>query len=249
MLNIYYKIASEIHNKVEREVLDMQLVSQPLGGRECKVDAFKYDIDEFRRKALDKQRKLHKEKLDIAFIIMSDTTKHIAESTMRTCHFITLRPKPETNFITFYDKVSKLMERKIFGDFKLSFEQKGESDETLGTGFHCHIIVTLSVQAQKKGIAELVRDIASTMNGVNKESMITHNNIDIRKTQNPDDIVKNYLIEYNSKDDHKIKTKIWDQKWRESLGLKPLYGCNELLPPQQAREVVVENVRTVLTLT
>lgn len=130
-------------------------------------------------------------------------------------YFITIRP--DTNKVTFddfYELVKRFISRACFRSYRLSFEQKGVDDNSLGQGFHVHIVAHM--RQRSKG--EVLRDTQSSFN-----TCAAANCIDVRITKNPDDIVDKYLIAYEADDGHKAPTKEWDEKWRQHLGLKPLY--------------------------
>lgn len=133
---------------------------------------------------------------------------------------ITIRP--ENNKITFqefYELIAKYTNRTCFENFALTFEQKGTSDETLGHGFHVHIVAKMKQRSKK----EVLRDTFSTFKSCTAEHCIQ---VDVCK--NPEATIKNYLIEYNSSDNHKIVTKEWDQKWRLKEDIKSIY--NNVVP-------------------
>lgn len=136
--------------------------------------------------------------------------------------FITIRPDPKLNitFNEFYDKVYKYIHRKFFLQYTLTFEQKGTSDNTLGEGFHIHIVADTKWRSTKDSL----RDTLSTFNKI-----CSGPGVEIKPTRNPKDIVEKYLTNYESDDNHKISTKEWDIKWRKSLGLEDLY-TNEKPP-------------------
>lgn len=133
--------------------------------------------------------------------------------------FITIRPKCDsTTFDAFYILITKLMNRNCFSNYYVTFEQKGTNDESLGHGFHTHIITC----ATQRGKAEVLRDVHSTVKGCTEKHCIQ---VDI--TYNGENMFQNYCIDYESKDGHKVSTKLWDQKWRSKIGLADYYK-NEL---------------------
>lgn len=129
--------------------------------------------------------------------------------------FITIRPKTsEISFVDFKEKVFKFIARKCFTNYSLSFEQKGTSDDTLGVGFHVHIIAEM--KQRSKG--EVLRDTVSTF----KDCTATHC-IQVDVCKNPESLKEGYLLAYESDDGHKIVTKEWDAKWRSQVGLASIY--------------------------
>lgn len=140
---------------------------------------------------------------------------------------ITIRPDTnKINFNDFYSLVYKYISRKCFVSYTLSFEQKGISTDTLGHGFHVHIIADLT----QKGKAMVLRDTQSTFN-----RCTAANCIQVDWCRNPKETIQGYLIDYKSSDNHKQETKHWDQIWRERENLLSIYDNN--LPQERAYQV------------
>lgn len=116
--------------------------------------------------------------------------------------FITVRPdEKKTTFQDFYAKVASFTKRQCFLSYTLSFEQKGTSDDTLGQGFHVHIVARM--KQRSKG--EVLRDTQNTF-----KHCAAANCIDVSLAPRPKELVQNYLVDYNANDGHKQETKQWD---------------------------------------
>lgn len=130
-------------------------------------------------------------------------------------YFVTI--SPDTNKIGF-DKFKSLVFKKLssvrISDYRLSFEQRGTTVDTLGTGFHCHFVIETNWRSK----AEVLRDIWNLF-----AAYMVKEAIEVKPTRNPHDIVQKYLIEYESNDDHKKETMEWDALWRKEKGLESLY--------------------------
>lgn len=141
--------------------------------------------------------------------------------------FITIRPdESKLTFFEFTTLVDKYINRKTIKNFTLSYEQKGTSEDTIGKGFHCHIVANTTWRSK----GEALRDTFSTFNKI-----CAKNCIQVDRTNNPESIIENYLIEYKSDDDHKSLTKEWDDLWRKKYNIQNVYN-NE--------NVVVEGPKT-----
>lgn len=127
---------------------------------------------------------------------------------------ITIRPdETKTNFETFKHDIEEFLNRKMFTYIHAaSFEQKGECEEDLGKGFHVHIVAATTCRSK----GEVLRNTTSTF-----AKYVAPQCIQVDVCQNPDDVVKKYLTDYESQDGHKEKTKAWDAIWREKVGLIP----------------------------
>lgn len=134
---------------------------------------------------------------------------------------ITIRPaEGKVTFIEFYDKVYKFLQRKFFNEWTLSFEQKGTSEETLGTGFHCHIVA----DTKHRSVGECLRDLNSSFSQwAEKNYIVPGIGTKVTTCKTPDKMIQNYLIDYKSDDGHKEPTKEWDERWRQELRLAAIY--------------------------
>lgn len=175
---------------------------------------------------VDKQDEIYKMVFDTEIIIAKNRFNKILELSeelheqfltryKKNWLFITIRPdESKLTFYEFSSLVNKFVNRKCIKTFTLSYEQKGISSEALGNGFHCHIVCDTTWRSK----GEALRDTLSTF-----KKICAPNCIQIDKTNNPDNIIEKYLIEYESKDEHKHSTKEWDTIWREQNGIQELY--------------------------
>lgn len=168
----------------------------------------KNEVNEFKA-ILDIAQQLHE--------VYTDTLK----VSTTNWYFITIRPdQSKINLYEFLRLCEKYVKRKCFKDFTLTFEQKGQTLEDLGNGFHCHIVADSTWRSK----GEALRDTISTFN-----KCCAANCIEIKPTRNPDNIIENYMINYKSEDGHKEVTKQWDYIWRENNNLKSLYRPDDTI--------------------
>lgn len=164
--------------------------------------------------SINTQRTEFRSILKIAHQLHEDYTS-ILHTQTENWFFITARPNPECTWINFYNAVYKFTNRKCIQIYTLSFEQKGTSEETLGTGFHFHMVAKTTHRSK----GECLRDTKSSF-----AKTCAENAIQVNPTRNPNDIIKKYLLEYESEDSHKACTKEWDALWRKKMDLDDLYS-------------------------
>lgn len=131
-------------------------------------------------------------------------------------YFITIRPNEnKINLNNFHMKVKEFLHKKFVISYTYSLEQKGLTIDTLGQGFHVHIVCN-TTHSEKKRCLHAVQKffIDSTAS----------NCIDVKTTKNGKNIIDEYLINYKSDDGHKIVTKEMDKLWRTNNGLKEIYS-------------------------
>lgn len=129
-------------------------------------------------------------------------------------YFVTIRPNKHS-FEEFKERIeSRLLKRKIILDIKYCYEQKGMTDDTLGTGHHMHAIILSNQQSP----GNLARELLSTMNGFCGSS-----GVKVQTSHNPEEHFERYCMNHGSEDGHKELTKEWDKKWRMIKGLQEVY--------------------------
>jgi len=135
-------------------------------------------------------------------------------------YFITVRPDPKLNisFEAFKERCIHFVSRSIIAHYRLSFEQKGTNEESLGDGFHAHMIVNTVDYVRSKG--ELLRYAQTSFRSMCEPQSVQ---VDRLAKQTDLDNVNNYLTTYVSKDDHKEPTMEWDTLWRARLGIERFY--------------------------
>lgn len=129
-------------------------------------------------------------------------------------YFVTIRPKNHISFRDLEAKIHKLCKRKFIMEMKYVYEQKGESDETLGQGHHFHAILKTTIRSG----GEVANNVLSTMGNICGSS-----GVDVSRSYNWEEHFQRYCGEHRSKDLHKEKTKEWDDKWRKLIGLQEVY--------------------------
>lgn len=143
------------------------------------------------------------------------------------CYFITIRPKDDSiPFDAFQLIVDKFVRRKMITWYSFSYEQKGVDEESLGKGFHVHIIVKTTCTSK----AELLRNAISAF-----KCCTEPNCIDVKLCKTPNSVITKYLLNYESEDGHKIVTKEMDALWRKNNALESLYTSSVPLDEEQCQ--------------
>lgn len=208
----FYTLAAKLNKQITKDYTKMMLDNN--------CDTFN---EELYNKALNNNIKQFESNCRLGIQLMMKF-KEIAidegltpNNLVKQTYFITIRP--DTSSITFYDfynKVSEYLNRKCFIEYTCSFEQKGTCNETIGTGFHVHIIAKM--KQRSKG--EVLRDTQRTFKNSTSANCIQ---VDVLKSEEDLHKTKSYILEYTSDDGHKMPTKEWDEAWRLQWGLQSSY--------------------------
>lgn len=138
---------------------------------------------------------------------------------------VTLRPKPgKITFDEFRNIVEEeILTRNFVETYAATYEQKGETEATLGDGFHVHIAMKVTGIAAR---GDLARKLLSTLQKTDRRTKIKRDfiddaGVDVRCCFDKDKIITQYFIKYESKDGHKALTKEMDALWRERNNIPP----------------------------
>lgn len=156
-----------------------------------------------------------------ALQIERDTIKPIVEhykpevpKNNNNTYMITVRPKPGVEWKEFRKQTDRTcMKSKQISWCAYTYEQKAETEDKLGDGFHMHMVCKWDkpwsqvLQACKAAWSKFADD----------------NCIKVRDCPNPEEVLQKYMINYESKDGHKLNTKEMDTLWRQRMGLQPVY--------------------------
>lgn len=201
--------ARNIYAAAERQAMD-----------ECRMDLSDDFSDHF-QSVLDRELQREYNRFDKILGVSQELHSRFVSLMQPRWYIITIRPLT-CSLENFREKLDSLLKRKCFLDWTYSLEQKGTSIETLGTGIHAHIVASM----RQKSRGEVVRDLLSTFAEWIREKKIAPNCIDVGTTKNHHALIKNYLVNYESNDGHKIVTQPWDTLWRQQNGLDHLYVRN-----------------------
>lgn len=163
-----------------------------------------------------KMESIHlKHRIEAGVALPLNTDKIVTSCQKDKWFFVTIRPNKKT-FSEFKERIeSKVLIRKMILDIKYCYEQKGTTDETLGTGHHLHGIIKCPNYYTPGNLA---RDLLSSLNG-----FCGNSGVKVQTTKNPEEHFKRYYENHSSEDGHKEITKEWDYKWRNQLGLQDVY--------------------------
>lgn len=138
------------------------------------------------------------------------------------CVHATLRPQPGAiDFASFRSLVLKAVEAKVLKDYCFVFEQVGTSQESLGEGFHAHIVARLANGRTMSHVKNTWSKLSTVCPGAG---------FLIKPAGRPWGIIEKYFA-HISKDGHKEVTAEWDTVWRNREGLKAMYGNPEAFRP------------------
>jgi len=146
-------------------------------------------------------------------------------------YFITIAPlESYTDLHAFFSDVKRVVERKSFLAWTLSFEQRGLTEHELGVGFHVHIVAKTtytSIEQVRRAIQGTKQPDGTYKDGTfarwMNDGRMGYKGVDVQRCINPKQHTQRYLIDYEADDEHKIATKDADGLWRGRVGLQPLY--------------------------
>ena len=138
--------------------------------------------------------------------------------------FITISPKPDCDFNEFKSAIEDVSTFIWAEKLKWTFEQRGTTDQDMGTGFHAHIILEKYNIAPSK-LKTIMKNKFSKFVVVDK---YIDNKINIleKKPEFLQDKL-DYIMGKKIDEDKPMKVET-DKKWREKLGMKLFYSFDIL---------------------
>lgn len=150
---------------------------------------------------------------------INEEKKKKDDETMKSDYvFITVNPKPDIPLSDFRKVVDKSMQKTFIKKSLYVIEQRGEDMDSLGKGFHTHILIN-------KGdyrVSHMRREFARTFNKVcdvdnpHAFNVMLCKKTDLKKRQN-------YMIGVKSDDAKHLKQKM-DKVFREKFAIRDYYG-------------------------
>lgn len=133
--------------------------------------------------------------------------------------FVNVNPAPNHQLLDFQKVIEKAMTKKFIKSYLYVLEQRAETEEEMGKGFHTHIIIEID---ETKSYSQAVKELARTFSVVCDTS-----NIHLFSCQKikENDINKrrNYILGEKSDETKHLKQKI-DKVWRKEYFLRDYYG-------------------------
>lgn len=88
--------------------------------------------------------------------------------------WLTISPKKEIKLKEFLEKVEKFAERKMFEDYLYVIEQRGQSEEELGKGFHAHLLLKRSMKYKQNKIISNSKNTFKKMTNVDNHDIFNY---------------------------------------------------------------------------
>lgn len=179
----------------------------------------------FKAHCMDTVKKLISDHMDMAMIvdqIAKDKSFCQRSERIKGHKFITIRPPPNTPFECFFRAVNEYLTRKWINSFELVFEQKGETEETLGYGFHVHLVVQHKGNKGKSAMIEECQHDFKKYNiqlGGNQPYIVP-----IQDQKNLEKILNGYMSDWKKNDQLKCAAFSMDEPWRQKVGLLRKYN-------------------------
>lgn len=135
---------------------------------------------------------------------------------------ITIRPDKTPNIQSFHNALRCGLAKPLFLEYTYAFEQKGETVETMGKGFHVHIVAKVRDGTRTQNIIAALTNKRSPLGRYTFQLQIGNG----RSKFIPDETGLTRAMNYIRGDKHNdAKTKACeiDVIWRQAVGLLPVY--------------------------
>jgi len=145
----------------------------------------------------------------------------LAEKNCNKYIWITINPKPEYKLKDFKKLIKKICLKTCFTSHLAVLEQRGDTLENMGTGFHSHILFKRNLNYKPtKCITNLKNSLKKVVGDVNNQHQFNYKVIGSEFAQDK----KKYIIGQNKTGDNKDQKQKTDLFWRKKEGIEEYLG-------------------------
>lgn len=145
----------------------------------------------------------------------------LAEKNCNQYIWITINPKPEIKLEDFIKTIKKICLKTCFTEHLAVLEQRGDTLETLGKGFHAHILFKRNLNYKPtKCITNLKNSLKKVVGNVNNQHQFNYKIIGTEFAKDK----KKYIIGQNKTGDNKDVKQEHDLIWREKENIEEYLG-------------------------
>lgn len=149
----------------------------------------------------------------------ADVKEGIAQKHNNGYVFITINPKPDVSLQAFRDKVDKFVERNMFTEYRYVYEQRSETEEEMGKGFHAHILLKRNLDYKPYKIGVNTKNTFKDITEVNNPKILNIQNIGADFAKDKDEYMTGVKTGEN-----KDKKQAIDILWRKANNIESVYG-------------------------
>lgn len=151
---------------------------------------------------------------------------------------ITMRPEDGTCLVWFEQALNDLQHQPWIKNAEYHMEQVGDTDETLGNGFHAHMVCKVT---KTKRAGDIVKDLVKHFEPVRVMIQIGNNKNKFLKTERDLEYALNY-VRGDKHNDNKEAAVELNEDWREMHGLLNVYYIRDWDNRESRPAVIIEEV-------
>lgn len=156
--------------------------------------------------------------------IHNNSLKERKESSIQPYIFITVNPNATCSLQDFSNLINKMLLKKWLTSYIYVIEQRGQTEEDMGKGFHMHLVIT---KPEGKSAAHCIREIGSTFKKICDISNFHCYNTKSISEEEYQRKLKYMLGEKESTSDNRKDLKqSMDKIWRVRNNIEPFYFSN-----------------------
>lgn len=166
--------------------------------------------------------------------------KDKAEKLLTKYIFLTVNPEPTISLKMFRDIIEKVVKKKWMLNYIYVIEQRGNTPDEMGRGFHCHFLIDV----ENKKHSEAIRELKNTFKKVCDVSYSSCFNIKNIKEEHLKRVIK--YITGVKKDAFKHPKQLIDRVFRDTNHISKYYHRGELNKLIEINEEVEESLGDLL---
>jgi len=202
----FYTVASKMRKQVKKDLMDFMNC--------CTDDNL---IEQHHKRLWDNAMIEHEKTVTLGLELMDAFKERLGTSKGSSWNMLTVRPPHDCEWSVFKASCDSFIDKwkNKWMEFEYVFEQKGNSPESMGKGFHWHLILQTETKNYYK--SHIVRDAQRCF------TYVAANCIQVDCIRNLGKC-KEYIRGHKSED--KLEAVKYDTLWRQKMGLEEIYSCN-----------------------
>ncbi len=149
----------------------------------------------------------------------ADCKEVIAKNHNNGYVFITINPRSDVKLETFRDKVDKFVNRNMFTEYRYVFEQRSETEDEMGKGFHAHILLKRNLDYKPSKIVVNTKNTFKGITQVDNPQILNIQTIGADFAKDKDEYITGVKTGVG-----KDKKQEIDILWRKAENIESVYG-------------------------
>lgn len=133
--------------------------------------------------------------------------------------WLTINPKSDVSLQNFKERVEKAANRTMFKDYLYVYEQRGDTEDSMGNGFHSHLLLKRNLDYKPCKVISNLKNSFKDMTLVDNKEIFNYHWLDDKYKKDKVEYITGLKTGLNKDSKQEM-----DRIWRKHEDLEVLYG-------------------------